>query len=143
MKRYISVILVSLIFVLSLYGAFKIGEVKAKQREREALAFATLQVVQPAIQIIDFSEKNPGVVPGIVVANAHGSDHLVANLSFLFAKNPQRLSEDSQNVLCAIAKDRERYRKKNPDIYDSALIAHLAGIEKELINNNSILSCAV
>ena len=52
MKRYISVILASLIFVLSLYGAFKIGEVKAKQREREALAFATLQVVQPAIQIL-------------------------------------------------------------------------------------------
>ena len=143
MRRYILVILGSVFFVFSLYGAFKVGEVKTKQREREALGFSALWTVQPAIQIIEFSEKNVGSIPEIILMRAHGSVSMVANLSFLFAKDPLRLNEDSQNVLCAIAKNRERYRKVRPDIYDASLMEHLANIERKLTSNNARLSCTV
>lgn len=143
MRRSIFVILAFLLFFSSLYGAFKLGEAKAKQRERDALAIATLWTVQPAIQIIEFSEKNEGTIPELILARAHGSVSMVANLSFLFAKDPLRLNEDSQNVLCAIARGRERYRKERPDVYGSALMEHLAGIEKELTKHTGRLSCAV
>ncbi len=113
------------------------------KREREGLATAALWTVQPAIQIIDFSERNEGAIPELILARAYGSVSMVANLSYLFAKDPLSLSEESQNVLCAIAKARERYRKRDPYVYGPALMEHLAGIEKEIVNRNAKLSCSV
>jgi hypothetical protein len=143
MRRSISFILAFSLLGLSLFGAFKFGEVKAVKRERNALAIAALWTVQPAIQIIDFSERNEGAIPEPILTRAHGSVFMVANLSYLFAKEPLKLNEDSQNVLCAIAKARERYQKRDPYAYGPALMDHLAGIEKELVNRNSKLACSV
>jgi len=143
MKKTIYIFSISAAFVLSLYGAFKLGEARATQKEREALAFSTLWIAKPAIQVIDFSETNESKIPRSIVLSANGAILMAGRMSFMFARDPLRLNPDSQNVLCAIAKNRHSYHKIDPDLFDTHLIEYLAGLENELATRGNQLPCKV
>jgi hypothetical protein len=114
------------------YVSYKIGHIQASRQGIRTLAFVSLWSVKPSVQTIDYATANPGVFPESIQVTADGSIYMVARYSMVFDPDFSTMDEEAKGVLCTIAKNREIYRKRSPDLFDDALMKHLAKVHGEL-----------
>jgi hypothetical protein len=114
------------------YVSYRIGHIQASRQGVRSLAFVSLWSVKPSVQTIEYATATPGIFPEGIQVTADGSIYMVARYSMVFDPDFTTMDEQTKGVLCTIAKNREIYRKRSPDLYDEALMSHLAKVHGEL-----------
>lgn len=114
------------------YASYRIGHIQASREGMRNLAFVSLWSVKPSVQTIDYATANPGAFPERILVTADGAVLMVARYSMVFDPDLSNMHEEAKSVLCAIAKNRELYRKRSPDLYDDTLMSHLEKVHREI-----------
>lgn len=143
-KKMLSACAAMMLLVASSYTAFWIGQVKARRENLRDLAVVSLMSIEPAVRLIEFETENSGQVPMSLVLSAEKSIAVLAQVSMVFDPNPESIPRDQRNILCVIAKNRDRHlafhAPSSP--YGDDLMAHLEKIyretAKEAANNSGI-----
>ncbi len=114
------------------YAAFRVGQVSATREHLRNLAFISLRVIEPAVRLSELEAENPGNLPRSLVVHAESSIAMLAGYSMIFDPNWKNMAIDSKNILCVIAKNRERHRafQAPSRLYDDALMTHLEKFHK-------------
>lgn len=114
------------------YGAFRVGQVVAARDGMRNLAFVSLLAVEPALRVSEFEAEKPGQLPRSLAVSAEDSILIVARYSMVFDPNLDSIAPTQRNVLCVIAKYRERHRAfyAPSQVYDNDLMSHLEKIYK-------------
>jgi hypothetical protein len=119
-------------------SAFHAGKASSSQAEIRNTALVALWTVEPAVRITEMEAEGPGKLPRSLVVSAEGSIYMVARQSMVFARDLRLVPAVQRNVLCVIAKNRERHRmfQTSPKLYDDALMEHLKWVHEQTSPSN-------
>lgn len=124
-----------LVLACSSYVAYDMGQHAAKSKGRRELASVSLLAVEPAVRLSELHASSGQPIPRGLLVEAEGAILLVAHLSVMFSDEIATLPSNAREVLCVIAKNRERHRSfhAQDNFYDEALMAHLKTVHESLV----------